>query len=96
MNPESPPLATKLFVPQLRPSRVSRPRLVARLNRGLTGKLTLVSAPAGFGKTTLVADWLQQGDRSFTWLSLDEGDNEPTRFLACLGAALAWPPSSTK
>jgi LuxR family maltose regulon positive regulatory protein len=76
MNPESPPLATKLFVPQLRPSRVSRPRLV-------------VSAPAGFGKTTLVADWLQQADRSFTWLSLDEGDNEPTRFLAYLGAALA-------
>jgi LuxR family maltose regulon positive regulatory protein len=89
MNPESPPLATKLFVPQLRPSRVSRPCLVARLNRGLSGKLTLVSAPAGFGKTTLVADWLQQGDRSFTWLSLDEGDNEPTRFLAYLGAALA-------
>jgi LuxR family maltose regulon positive regulatory protein len=89
MNPESPPLATKLFVPQLRPSRVSRPRLVARLNRALAGKLTLVSAPAGFGKTTLVADWLQQGDRSFTWLSLDEGDSEPTRFLACLGAALA-------
>jgi LuxR family maltose regulon positive regulatory protein len=89
MNPESPPLATKLFVPQLRPSRVPRPRLMARLCQGLAGKLTLVSAPAGFGKTTLVADWLQQGERSFTWLSLDEGDNEPARFLAYLGAALA-------
>jgi LuxR family maltose regulon positive regulatory protein len=89
MNSESPPLATKLFVPQLRPDRVPRPRLVAQLNRGLTGKLTLVSAPAGFGKTTLVADWLQQGGRPFTWLSLDEGDNEPTRFLTYLGAALA-------
>ena len=89
MNAESPLLATKLFVPQLRPGRVPRPQLVARLSRGLDGKLTLVSAPAGFGKTTLVADWLQQAGRSFTWLSLDEGDNEATRFLAYLGAALA-------
>ncbi len=88
MSPESPLLATKLFVPQLRPSRVPRPRLVARLSRGLAGKLTLVSAPAGFGKTTLVADWLQQEGRRFTWLSLDEGDNEPARFMAYLGAAL--------
>jgi len=88
IKPESPLLATKLFVPLLRPSRVPRPRLVARLNQGLTGKLILVSAPAGFGKTTLVADWLQQGEQSFTWLSLDEGDNEPTRFLAYLGVAL--------
>jgi LuxR family maltose regulon positive regulatory protein len=63
MNPASLPLATKLFVPQLRPDRVPRARLVARLNRGLVGKLTLVSAPAGFGKTTLVSDWLQPGDR---------------------------------
>ena len=88
MNPDSPLLASKLFVPQLRPNRVPRPRLVARLSQGLTGKLTLVSAPAGFGKTTLVADWLQQAGWPFTWLSLDEGDNEPTRFLSHLGAAL--------
>jgi LuxR family maltose regulon positive regulatory protein len=88
MNAEGPLLATKLFVPQLRPSRVPRPHLVTQLNQGLVGKLTLISAPAGFGKTTLVADWLQQGGRSFAWLSLDEGDNEPTRFLVYLGAAL--------
>jgi LuxR family maltose regulon positive regulatory protein len=81
-------LETKLFVPRLRPVRVLRPHLVARLNRGLAGRLTLVSAPAGFGKTTLVAHWLQQSERPFTWLSLDEGDNELPRFLAYLGAAL--------
>jgi LuxR family maltose regulon positive regulatory protein len=88
MKPEGPLLATKLFVPQLRPNRVERPRLVTRLNQGLGGKLTLVSAPAGFGKTTLVADWLRQLDRSFAWLSLDERDNEPVHFLAYLGVAL--------
>jgi LuxR family maltose regulon positive regulatory protein len=88
MKPEGPLLATKLFVPPLRPSRVPRPRLVTQLSQGLGRKLTLVSAPAGFGKTTLVADWLQQVERPFAWLSLDEGDDEPARFLAYLGAAL--------
>jgi LuxR family maltose regulon positive regulatory protein len=88
MNPDSPLLASKLFVPQLRPNRVPRPRLVTRLSQGLADKLTLVSAPAGFGKTTLISEWLQQVDRPFTWLSLDQGDNEPTRFLSYLGAAL--------
>jgi LuxR family maltose regulon positive regulatory protein len=81
-------LLTKLFVPQARPNRVVRPGLVARLNQGLSGRLTLVSAPAGFGKTTLVADWLQQVDRPSCWLSLDDGDNDPNRFLAYLTAAL--------
>jgi LuxR family maltose regulon positive regulatory protein len=81
-------LLTKLFVPQVRANRVARPALVARLNRGLAGKLTLVSAPAGFGKTTLVADWLRQVDRPCTWLSLDEGDNDASRFLTYLTAAL--------
>jgi LuxR family maltose regulon positive regulatory protein len=81
-------LLTKLFVPQMRPNRVARPGLVARLNQALSGKLTLVSAPAGFGKTTLVADWLQQVDRPCTWLSLDDGDNDPNRFLAYLALAL--------
>jgi LuxR family maltose regulon positive regulatory protein len=88
MSPDSPFLATKLFVPRLRPNRVPRPHLVARLSRGLAGKLTLVSAPAGFGKTTLMSEWLQQVDRPFTWLSLDDGDNDPSRFLAYLAAAL--------
>jgi LuxR family maltose regulon positive regulatory protein len=81
-------LLTKLFVPQMRPNRVARPGLVARLNQALSGKLTLVSAPAGFGKTTLIADWLQQVDRPFTWFSLGEGDNDPNRFLIYLIAAL--------
>jgi LuxR family maltose regulon positive regulatory protein len=89
MNPQSPLLTTKLFVPQLRAARVARPRLLARLDRGLAGKLTLVSAPAGFGKTTLISEWLEQGQRPFTWLSLDEEDDEPTRFLTYVGAALA-------
>jgi LuxR family maltose regulon positive regulatory protein len=88
MNPESPLVATKLFVPQVRPHRVTRSGLMARLNQGLGGKLILVSAPAGFGKTTLVSDWLQQREQPFTWLSLDEGDNDPARFLAYLIAAL--------
>ena len=82
-----PILVTKLFIPAVRPELVRRPRLIEQLNRGLSRKLTLISAPAGFGKTTLVTEWLQsKGDVStspfvFGWLSLDEGDNDPTRFL---------------
>jgi LuxR family maltose regulon positive regulatory protein len=61
-----------------------------RLDEGLRlgHRLTLVSAPAGFGKTTLLSDWIRQTDRPAAWLSLDEGDNDPTRFLAYLIAAL--------
>jgi LuxR family maltose regulon positive regulatory protein len=81
-------LLTKLFAPQVRPSCVARPALVARLNQALGGKLTLISAPAGFGKTTLVGEWLQQVDRPFAWLSLDDGDNDPNRFLTYLTGAL--------
>jgi LuxR family maltose regulon positive regulatory protein len=54
--------------------------LIERLNEGLHSKLTLVSASAGFGKTTLVSEWLAVCGRPATWLSLDEGDNDPTRF----------------
>src|SRR5512141_2823179 len=83
-------ITSKLFIPPLRPSLVPRPRLVQFLNEGLFTKrrLTLVSAPAGFGKTTLVVDWLKQMDVPAAWLSLDEGDNDLPRFLAYLGAAL--------
>ena len=56
----SPIVITKLFIPQPHPVLVHRPRLLAQLNQGLTRKLTLISAPAGFGKTTLVADWAQR------------------------------------
>jgi LuxR family maltose regulon positive regulatory protein len=115
---ETPLLQTKLYIPPVRPEMVSRPRLIERLNAGLPRKLTLVSAPAGFGKTTLLSEWIHSGVRSreyevrdreyqvggvyktlpipysilptprFAWLSLDEGDNDPARFLAYFVAAL--------
>jgi len=84
----TPILATKLYIPRLRPNVVSRPRLIERLNEGLHRKLTLISAPAGFGKTTLVSEWLAGCERPAAWLSLDEGENDPTRFLMYLVAAL--------
>jgi LuxR family maltose regulon positive regulatory protein len=108
----TPILATKLYIPPLRTKVVLRPRLSERLNEGLHRKLTLISAPAGFGKTTLVSEWVNRKAEGggmnasresgetihpspFTlhpskvaWLSLDEGDNDPTRFLAYLVAAL--------
>ena len=85
----TPPLLTsKLSFPLPRPALVKRPRLISRLNAGLHGRLTLVSAPAGFGKTTLVTEWLRGLDRTVAWLSLDDGDNDPARFLAYLLAAL--------
>jgi LuxR family transcriptional regulator, maltose regulon positive regulatory protein len=62
--------------------------LVAQLNEGLQRKLTLISAPAGFGKTTLVSTWAAGSDRQVAWLSLDDADNDPTRFLTYLVAAL--------
>ena len=82
-----PLLQTKLYIPVIRKDFVARPRLIERMNKGLHGKLTLISAPAGFGKTTLLSDWLGQIDRPATWLSLDENDNDPTRFLAYVIAA---------
>src|SRR5881275_2328332 len=84
----TPILATKLYLPRLRPEVVSRPRLIERLNEGLHRKLTLIAAPAGFGKTTLISQWVEGIDRQVAWLSLDEGDNDPTRFLTYLVAAL--------
>jgi LuxR family maltose regulon positive regulatory protein len=81
-------LTTKLYIPPIRPEVVPRPRLIERLNAGLYRKLTLVSAPAGYGKTTLVSTWLHGTDLPFAWLSLDEGDNDPIRFFTYLVAAL--------
>ncbi len=84
----TPILATKLYVPPPRPKVVLRPRLIERLNEGLHGKLTLISAPAGFGKTTLISEWVAGQPRPSAWLSLDEGDNDPTRLLSYLISAL--------
>ncbi|MDQ5851147.1 MAG: LuxR family transcriptional regulator, partial [Chloroflexota bacterium] len=81
-------LATKLFVPPARAKLVARPRLLDRLQHGVQGKLTLISAPAGFGKTTLAAEWVAGCGRPVAWLALDEGDSDPTRFLTYLVAAL--------
>jgi ATP/maltotriose-dependent transcriptional regulator MalT len=91
-------LATKLFIPTIRPELVSRPRLIEQLNNGLHCRVILISAPAGFGKTTLVGDWVgnlnkdhekeSRADCRIAWLSLDESDNDLTRFLTYFIAAL--------
>ena len=83
-------LATKLYVPPARLKVVLRPRLIARLNEGLqrTPGVTLISASAGSGKSTLVSEWVASCGRPVAWLSLDEGDNDLTRFLLYLVAAL--------
>jgi LuxR family maltose regulon positive regulatory protein len=92
-------LQTKLNIPLLRAGLIPRLRLVLRLNTGLDGRLILISAPAGYGKTTLVTEWLSSftpvslpaeeglGER-VAWVSLDESDNDPRRFLVYLLAAL--------
>jgi LuxR family maltose regulon positive regulatory protein len=84
----TPILATKLYMPPPRPDAVPRPRLAARLNEGLGRRLALISAPAGFGKTTLVSAWLAASAQPVAWLSLDAGENDPARFLAYLVASL--------
>jgi LuxR family maltose regulon positive regulatory protein len=86
-------LETKFYVPRARRDLVPRPRLAERLDRGSASKLTLVSAPAGFGKTTLLTAWLAAGpaaaaDRRVAWLSLDRGDNNLASFWAYVIAAL--------
>jgi len=86
-----PLLATKLYVPLPRANLVPRSRLVERLQAGLTGKLTLIAAPAGFGKTTLVSAWWATPTGSavpMAWVSLDAGDNDPIRFWSYVIAAL--------
>ncbi len=99
----TPLLTTKLYIPPVRPELVPRPRLIERLNDGLNGKLTLISAPAGFGKTTLLSEWIHQyaeeqpippasqlprSPAQFAWLSLGDEDNDPIRFFNYVIAAL--------
>src|SRR5512135_2006582 len=95
----APVLATELHIPPPHPKMVLRSRLIERLNEGLIQnqgfgrELTLISAPAGFGKTTLIGEWAAGCEQlepkvRFAWLSLDQGDSDPTRFLIYLVAAL--------
>jgi ATP/maltotriose-dependent transcriptional regulator MalT len=83
-------VATKLHVPELRPGLVARPELVSALASGGAGKLVLVCAPAGWGKTILLSEWANSTDesRAFAWLSIDEGDDDPVRFWRYVIAAL--------
>ena len=84
----APILATKLHIPPPRAGVVRRSRLMDRLDESLRTRLTLVSAPAGFGKTTLVSEWAAGNERPVAWLSLDEADSDLTRFLTYLVGAL--------
>ena len=81
-------LATKLHIPRARYDLVPRPRLADRLTEALAGELTLVCAPAGFGKTMLLADWARRTGRPVAWLSLDAADNDPVRFWRHVAAAV--------
>ncbi len=85
-----PILATKLYIPPSRPNLVKRPRLIERLNESLEAgcKLTLISASAGFGKTTLLSEWIAVCGRPVAWLSLDARENDPARFISYLIATL--------
>lgn len=84
----TPILVTKLYIPPPRPKSVHRPRLLGQLNDSPNHKLTLICAPAGFGKTTLVGEWVAGCEKPVAWLSLDEGEGDLTRFLVYLVAAL--------
>jgi LuxR family maltose regulon positive regulatory protein len=83
-----PLVRTKLYIPRGRQELVPRPRLISRLNQGLRTPVILVSGPAGFGKTTLLAEWARQAEWTPAWISLDEGDNDLVRFLSYLVSAL--------
>src|SRR5688572_22856231 len=81
-------LGTKVSIPRTRPDRLARAQLIQRLNLGMARKLILVCTPAGFGKTTLLADWATSTNWAVAWLSLDPDDNDPARFRRYVVAAL--------
>ncbi len=81
-------LQTKLYIPPTRTTVVPRSHLIEQLTKGINGKLTLLSAPAGFGKTTLITDWLSQLELSIAWVSLDEDDSNPQQFFTYIAAAI--------
>lgn len=93
--PKRPLLQTKLFMPRGRPDGIARPRLIDRLNSAVSDdgtihpKLTLITGPAGYGKTTIATQWVSQLSHPVAWLSLDEGDNDIARFMAYLFASIA-------
>ena len=84
----TPLLSTKLYIPALHKNLVPRSRLIKRLKEGMAGRLTLVSAPAGYGKTTLVCEWLAHANFPAVWLSLDSNDNDLATFLTYFITAL--------
>jgi LuxR family maltose regulon positive regulatory protein len=84
----TPLLQTKLYIPHSQPNLISRPRLIKHLEDGLSRKLTLVSSPAGFGKTTLLSEWIHKCGQPVAWITLDQGDNDPSRFLKYFITAL--------
>ena len=83
-------LATKFFVPSPKTNLVHRQRLLDRLDESIRDgkRLILISTPAGYGKTTLLGEWVQRSNDSTTWISLDEGDNDPVKFMTYLIYAL--------
>lgn len=82
------PLRTKLFLPAPEPAFLSRPRLLQRVNESLSCKLTLISAPVGYGKTTFLREWAKQSSQPVAWLTVEEADNDPVRFWSYVIAAL--------
>lgn len=85
---ETPILTTKLYMPPPPVMAIERPALLARLDQGAASKLILVTAPAGFGKSTLISQWVHHLKRPLAWLTFDEHDNDPARFLIYVIAAL--------
>ncbi|MGB7116526.1 MAG: hypothetical protein WBD56_10310, partial [Anaerolineales bacterium] len=83
-----PLLTTKLHIPTPRSDLVARPRLIERLDAGMQGKITLISAPAGYGKSTLVSEWIAHAKIPVVWFSLDASENDITQFFIYLIAAL--------
>ena len=83
-----PLLRTKLYAPLSHSNLVRRPRLIEKLSADSTCRLTLISAPAGFGKTTLASEWITEAQQDAGWLALDEDDNDPVRFLTYVVTAL--------